>query len=164
MAFVRIEQLSAAHRDALVAFVDNISPRDRRFVDRTLISQVAVASWTQAVPERRLVAVEDDGSVSGLTTVTRGIGWSAHTADVRVVVASSARGRGVGRALASGAVQLADEMGIDKLSVETMATNEGGQAMFLALGFAEEARLVGQVVDDNGKRQDIVILTHWLPR
>jgi L-amino acid N-acyltransferase YncA len=159
---VRIETVSAKHRDALVDFVAGIVDRDRAFVDRTLLSQVKVASWTQAVPERRLVAVEDDGSVSGLVTVSRGVGWSSHTADIRVVVRSAQRGSGIGRALAVAGIDLAKEMGLEKLSVETMAANAGGRATFVALGFTEEALLPGQVRDDHGELQDIVILSRWL--
>ncbi len=159
---MRIEALTTQHRDALAVFVAGISARDRVFVDRTLISQVKVASWTQAVPERRLVAVEDDGSVSGLLTVSRGIGWSSHTADVRLVVHSDHRGKGVGGALAAAGVELANSMGVRKLSVETIAANAGGQATFVALGFEVEAQLRGQVIDDAGHLHDMVILSRWL--
>jgi ribosomal protein S18 acetylase RimI-like enzyme len=161
---VRIEPLSAHHRDAIAAFVASISERDRSFVDRTLISQVKVASWTQAVPERRLVAVDDDGSVVGLVTVSPGVGWSSHTADIRVLVSSAARGKGVGRALAAAGVELARSIGLEKLTVETMAPNAGGQATFLGLGFTVEATLPGQVRDDDGALQDIVLLSCWLGR
>jgi ribosomal protein S18 acetylase RimI-like enzyme len=159
---VRIEPVTARHREALAAFAAGISDRDRRFADRSLLSQVAVASWTQAVPERRLVAVEDDGKVSGLATVSRGHGWSEHTAVLRVIVATGQRGRGVGRALADAAVGLARDLGISKVTVETMATNEGGQAMFRALGFDAEAVLRGPVIAADGARQDVVLLSRGL--
>jgi L-amino acid N-acyltransferase YncA len=159
---MRIEPLTAQHRDALVELVARISERDRSFVDRTLISQVKVVSWTQAVPERLLVAVDDDGSVSGLVTVSPGVGWSAHTAEARLLVGTASRGKGVGKALAQAGIELAESMGIEKLWVETMAANAGGQAIFVALGFAEEATLRGQVRDDEGTLQDIVVLTRWL--
>ena len=159
---MRVEPVAAHHRPALVDFVAAITERDRAFVDRTLISQVKVASWTQAVPERRLVAVEDDGSVSGLVTVSPGVGWSSHTAEIRLIVRSDRRQGGVGRALAAAGIELARSMGIEKLTVETMAANAGGQATFAAHGFAVEARLPGHVRDDAGTLQDIVLLSRWL--
>ncbi|HUC33357.1 MAG TPA: GNAT family N-acetyltransferase [Ilumatobacteraceae bacterium] len=159
---MRIEPLTAQHREALVEFVAQIAERDRLFVDRTLISQVKIASWTKAVPERRLVAVDDDGSVGGLVTVSPGVGWSAHTAEVRLLVGTAQRGKGVGKALAHGGIELAQSMGIEKLWIETMAANAGGQAIFLAFGFTEEATLRGQVRDEDGNLQDIVVLTRWL--
>ena len=52
--------------------------------------------------------------------------------------------------------------GVAKVTVETMAPNEGGQAMFVALGFDVEAVLRGQVLDRDGNRQDVVILSRWI--
>ena len=43
-----------------------------------------------------------------------------------------------------------------------MATNVRTQAMFTVLGFDEEARLRGQVLDGEGELQDIVVLARWL--
>ncbi len=162
LAGVVIEPLAARHRKGLDEFVAAIAVRDRSFADRTLISQVAVASWTQAVPERRLVAVEDNGSIAGVATLVPGVGWSTHVAEIRVVVRGDRRGAGVGRALAVATIDMASTMGLRKLTVETIAANAGGQAIFQALGFAEEARLPGQVCDDAGSLQDVVVLSRWL--
>src|SRR5829696_2345841 len=122
---VRVEPVAAHHRPALVDFVAAITERARAFVDRQLISQVKVATWTQAVPERRLVAEGDDGSVSGLVTVSPGVGWSSHTAEIGLIVRSDRRQSGVGRALAAAGIELARSIGIEKLTVETMAANAG---------------------------------------
>ena len=160
---MQILPVTASHRQALVDFVARIPPEDRGFFDRSLLSQVAVAGWTQAVPERRLVAVED-GVVHGLVTVAPGSGWTSHLGELRLVVAPQSRGRGVGRALAEQAIELASGIGLRKLTVEVMATNERTQAMFTVLAFDEEARLRGQVQDGEGELQDIVVLARWLDR
>lgn len=159
---MKIEPVSARHREALEDFVASIGERDRAFIDRTLLSQVKVAGWTQAVPEKRLVAVGDDGSIGGMVTVSPGVGWSGHTADIRVIVRPDCRGQGVGRALAEAGIGLAKQLGIEKMTVETMAANAGGQAIFTSLGFAVEATMPGQVRDDAGQLQDIVVLSRWL--
>ena len=158
---MQIEPVTANHRGALVDFVSRIPPEDRGFFDRSLLSQVAVASWTQAVPERRLVAVED-GVVHGLVTVAPGSGWTSHLGELRLVVAPASRGRGVGRSLAEQAIELAGHMHLRKVTVDVMSTNLRSQAMFTALAFDEEARLRGQVVDGAGELQDIVVLARWL--
>ena len=154
---VRVEQ-----RQALAEFASRVPERDRSLVDSPLLSQVAVAGWTQAVPERRLAALADDGSVMGLVTVVRGVGWSSHVADMRVIVDPAHRGAGVGRRLADQGVQLARSLGMTKVVTEVMALNTGALAMLGALGFAEEARLRGQVRDGDGQTQDLVILSRWL--
>ena len=135
---------------------------DRSFIDRNLLSQVAVAGWTQAVPERRLIAVDDDGTVAGIVTVVPGVGWTSHVGDIRLVVLPDYRGQGIGRRLAAGGQELAESLGMTKLMIEITATNTGGLAMFAAFGFAEEARLRGHVRDSTGTSQDLVLLSRWL--
>ena len=63
------------HRAQAEAFAGRIPADERGFLDRTLLTQVSVASWTQATPARRLGAFVDDELV-GLITVEPGTGWS----------------------------------------------------------------------------------------
>ena len=116
-----------------------------------MLSQVAVAGWTQAVPERRLAAVADDGTVAGLVTVVRGVGWSSHVADIRVIVDPGFRGQGVGRTLADEGLQLAWSLGMTKVTVDVPAASSGALAMLGALGFVEEARLAVRCVTGRGR-------------
>lgn len=153
--------MRAEQRQALVEFASRVPDRDRALSDHTLLSQVAVAGWTQAVPERRLAAVADDGTVAGLVTVARGVGWSSHVADMRVIVDPGFRGQGVGRTLADEGLHLAWSLGMTKVTIDVPAASTGALAMLDALGFVEEARLRGQVRDGTGTLQDLVVLSRW---
>jgi ribosomal protein S18 acetylase RimI-like enzyme len=159
---MEIRPVDSGDRAALVEFANRVPEGDKSFGDRNLLSQIAVASWTQAVPERRLIAVDDDGTVAGIVTVVPGVGWTKHVGDLRVVVLPEYRGQGIGRRLALGGQELAASMGLTKLMIEIMATNTTGLAMFRAFGFAEEACLGGHVLDDRNERQDLLLLTRWL--
>ncbi len=128
----------------------------------TSLSQVAVASWTQAVPERRLIAVDDDGTVAAIVTVVPGVGWSSHVGDIRLIVLPEFRGQGIGRRLAAGGQELAESLGMSKLMIEISAANVGRLAIFTAYGFAEEARLRRHVRDAAGDYQDLLLLSRWL--
>ena len=77
--------LTADLREAVAAFVGRIPERDRGFLDRFLLYDVAVAGWTQATPARRIVAV-DGTDVVGVVTVEPQRGWMSHVGDFRVVV------------------------------------------------------------------------------
>ena len=159
---MEIRPVDVHDRQALFEFASRVPEGDRAFGDRNLISQVAVASWTQAVPERRLIAVDDDGTVAGIVTVVPGVGWTSHVADFRVVVLPEFRGQGIGRRLAAGGQELAESLGMSKLMIEISAANTGGLAMFTAFGFAEEARLGRHVRDGAGGYQDLLLLSRWL--
>ena len=158
---MEIRPLTADDRRALDVFASRIPEADLVFADPTLLSPIAVASWTRAVPAKRLVAF-DEPDVVALLTVQPEVGWSDHVGDVRLIVLPDHRGRGIGRTLAQRGLELAESLGLAKLMVRLMDGNAGGIAMFRALGFEEEARLAGHVRDRAGGARDLVILSRWL--
>ena len=97
-----------------------------------------------------------------MLTVIPGVGWTSHVGHVRLVVAPGYRGRGIGRTLAERGVHLAESLGMSKLTIEITASNTGARTMFVALGFAEEAHLRGQVRDQDGRSHDLVLLSRWV--
>ena len=121
------------------AFAARIPERDRGFLDRFLLYDVAVAGWTQPTPARRIAALEG-ADVVGLVTVEPQRGWMDHVGDFRVVVQPDARRTGVGAALIDHGVELARSLGVSKLSVEVMASNEGGLGLFERHGFDARGR------------------------
>jgi RimJ/RimL family protein N-acetyltransferase len=154
--------LTADLRDAVAAFASRIPERDRGFLDRFLLYDVAVASWTQATPAKRIVAL-NGGDVVGLVTVEPQRGWMAHVGDFRVVVQPSARGTGLGAELIERGTELAKSLGLGKLSVEVMSSNDGALALFERHGFEREAVLRRHVRDGDGALQDLVVLALDLP-
>jgi RimJ/RimL family protein N-acetyltransferase len=158
---IDIRPLTAEHRQAVQAFVERIPRRDRSFLDRTLLTQVAVNSWTQAVPARRSVVVDGDDVVA-LVTVVPGAGWVRHVGDLRVIVQPDKRGQGLGEALVREGLSLASALGLEKLTAEIMSTNSGAESMFAAVGFTREAVLRDHVEDGDGEYQDLVLLSLWL--
>jgi ribosomal protein S18 acetylase RimI-like enzyme len=155
---VEYRRIRSDDRAALQAFADRIPAGDRSFFDRVLLHQVAVAGWTMAVPARRSVAV-DGADIVGIVTVVPGAGWTRHVGELRAIVQPDRRGEGVGQALVRIGLDLARELELEKVTVEVMASNSGAIAMFEALGFRQEARLVGQVRDGANELQDLLILS-----
>lgn len=154
--------LTAELRDAATAFARRIPERDKGFVDRFLLHDIAVAGWTQATPARRIAAV-DNGDIVGLATVEPQRGWMDHVGEFRVVVQPDARGSGVGRGLIERGVELARSLGLTKLSVMIMSSNRSGIELFERHGFEREAVLRRHVRDGEGSLQDLLVLTLELP-
>jgi ribosomal protein S18 acetylase RimI-like enzyme len=143
---------------ALVRFFERIPESDRTFLKEDVGDPAVLGAW--AVPGAARAIAVDSGEVVGSVAVVPLHGWSSHVGEVRVIVDPAARGRGIGRALARGAILSSLELGLTKLVVEVMADQEVTIAMFRALGFDPEALLEDQVRDSCGELHDLMILSH----
>ena len=77
-----------------------------------MLDRATVEGWLTGDRGRRGLAFDDDGRVVGYVAVVRLSGWSDHVGEVRLVVDPSARGQGLGRALARWALLQALEAGL----------------------------------------------------
>jgi RimJ/RimL family protein N-acetyltransferase len=106
-----------------------------------------------AIVDRQLVASAD---------VERGrLTKNAHTASFGVALRRSVRGLGLGKAMLEDMIRWAKEEGVRKVTLGVFATNESALALYRGLGFAEEARLRGQVIL-KGQPVDEVLMALWL--
>ncbi|MGI5816606.1 MAG: GNAT family N-acetyltransferase [Armatimonadota bacterium] len=89
-----------------------------------------------AEPEGVLVAEDDDGAILGyITTVTdeeSGIGRIPNLA-----VAPDTQGQGIGTTLINAALDRFEELGMDLIKIETLATNEVGRKFYPRFGFED---------------------------
>jgi len=89
-----------------------------------------------AEPEGVLVAEDDGGEVVGYITTTTdersGIGRVPNLA-----VAPDTQGQGIGKALINAALDRFEELGMDLIKIETLATNEVGRALYPRFGFED---------------------------
>ena len=107
-----------------------------------------------------VLAVEGD-SLLGWATIHRNrLRWTAHVAELRVMVAEGARGLGLGRILTQEAFANAVGLGIEKMVAQMTMDQKGAIAVFEGLGFRPEALLRDQVKDRAGKKHDLLVLSH----
>jgi len=156
-----VKPLTADHRRAAEAFAAKIPHGDRAFIDRSLLSQVSVAGWTQRSTARRFGAFVGDDMVAILTVNPRQ-GWMSKVVELRLVVLPDARGQGVATALADKAVAVGVEMELNKLSVEVLEKLDRVVDMFVGLGFELEAVLRDHVIDGDGTPGNLCVLSRFL--
>ncbi len=161
MSEFELRPLTADHRRAAEKFAARIPPGERAFIDRSLLSQVSVASWTQRTGARRTGAFIGDEMVA-ILTVNPQPGWMSTVGELRLVVLPEARGKGVATALADRALVVAQEMELAKLYVELLESLTRIIAMFTAIGFVREATLRNHVVDGDGHPGNLCILSRFL--
>jgi ribosomal protein S18 acetylase RimI-like enzyme len=159
---VAVVELGPERCDALLRFFAALPEGDLTFIREEVTDPDTVRSWTSGPGSGgRWVAV-DDGSdeVTGYVAVRPLPGWSDHVGEVRLVVAPSSRGSGLGRALARHALVQAVGSGLSKLVVEVVAEQGAALALFTELGFTGEALLTDQIRDRNGELRDLMVLAH----
>jgi len=152
--------LGPEHCDALVRFFAALPDGDLTFIKEEVTDPETVRSWTdEGSAGGRWVAVEDR-EVTGYVAVRPLSGWSDHVGEVRLVVAPSSRGSGLGRELARRALVEAVGAGLSKLVVEVVAEQGAALALFTELGFTGEALLTDHIRDRSGRLRDLMVLAH----
>lgn len=112
---------------------------------------ISDGGWRTVADERRylrairryrdaavFVAEADDAIVGRLSLGRDPHPASRHVADLGLMVAASARRRGIGRALLERAVTWAGEVGVRKLELHVFPHNEAAIALYEGFGFRRE--------------------------
>jgi ribosomal protein S18 acetylase RimI-like enzyme len=154
-----IRRLGGGDEPALAAFLAELPSGDRTFIKEDVTDPSVPRAWVGDPATYRAIAVAD-GAVVGLVAVSRGVGWSSHVGEVRLVVHPAHRRQGIGSQLAREAVLEAIRMGLRKLVVEVVAEQEAAVAMFQGLGFEAEALLRDHIRDRTGEFRDVLLLAH----
>lgn len=138
MGETTIREATAADWPAIWPFFAEIVRAGETYAyDTDLDTDAARALWMEAPPGRTVVAVDADGAVLGSAKMgpNRG-GNGAHVATASFMVAPTARGRGVGRALGEHALAWAADAGFRAMQFNAVVeTNTAAVALWTSLGF-----------------------------
>ena len=151
----------------MLAFAQQLSPHDLLFLRRDISQPKVVAAWMEATQRGRHHHAAGDarGEVVGCATIVRdALSWSRHVGEMRVIVEAAMRGKGLGQKLTQECFAVALEMGLEKMTAQMTVDQRGAIAVFEGLGFRAEALLHDHVKDRDGKKHDIVILSHDVAR
>ena len=106
-------------------------------------------NWTL---DGSLVAIADGGIVGQIRVHPSWMGFG----EIGMMVAAHWRGRGVGTALVSAAIDWARERGLHKLSLSVFPHNSAAIALYRKSGFIAEGHLRQHVRRGNGELWDLV--------
>ena len=160
---VALRYMSPADRGAVLEFARGLPAHDLLFLRRDITRPESIDLWVRGIERDRIITLlaERDGSVLGYATIDRGdLDWSRHVAELRVLVSPAMRGKGLGRVLTREAFAIGLELGIEKMVAQMTVDQKGAVAVFEAMGFRPEALLRDHVKDRDGKKHDLLILSH----
>lgn len=148
---------------AVLSFAQALSDHDMLFLPRDIAQPKVLAAWVREIGRGTITTVlaMDGAGVVGTAAIVRDPhAWSPHVGELRVVTASHTRGQGLGRAMIETCFALMLQQGMEKIVAQMTLDQTGAIAVFESLGFRSEALLREHVQDRQGKRHDIVILSH----
>jgi L-amino acid N-acyltransferase YncA len=159
---VVLRPLAAEDRERMVAFARALPENDLLFLERDITQPTEVDRWIKGVLAGNLVTLTgwEGNAVIGYVTIDRGnVPWTRHVAELRVVVAESARGLGIGRLLLEMAFELVLSEGATKVIARMTPDQTGARNLFQRLGFSEEAVLRDHALDMHGHPHDLLVLS-----
>lgn len=164
---ITLRLMSPADREAVLAFARQLPSHDLMFLRRDITRDEGIDAWVAEINEGEATTIlaVDGETVLGYATVHRSlIPWSMHVAELRVLIAASMRGHGLGRILTQEAFNLALARGLEKMMAQMTLDQKGAISTFESLGFRPEALLRDHVKDREGNRHDLLVLSHDVQR
>lgn len=152
-------------KERLMRFFSEIPERDRMFLAEDVTNEKVIERWiknadfSQVLP---LMAVVGDGIIADTTLHRQKGGWMSHIGRVRVVVHPNYRGKGATPLLINELIEIAIDIGLDKLDAEFMPEQQAAMRAFEKLGFVKIAELPNHVLDRHGASHDLLIMSYDL--
>lgn len=149
--------------DRAVAFARELPAKDLMFLTIDITDPEAMAEYLEAAAKGQAITVlaELDSKFVGYGSLSISQpAWTHHLGEIRLLVSSEMRGKGLGRVLASEILHLAHEKGLRKLIARMAVEQKGAAQVFERLGFRTEALLTDFVMDRNGLTHDLIVMTY----
>ena len=135
--------------------------RERMFIKHRVTEPEVISEWCRDIDLGRnfpLLAISD-GKIIGDATLHQQLGgWKRHIGRVSVLVHPQYRGRGLAKALVNEIVEIATNLGLDKVEAEFIGGQETAIKMFALLGFSKLLQLDDYVKDMQAISHDYVLM------
>lgn len=162
-AEVTLRLMTAADRDAMIAFGRSLPESDLLFLAVDITSENAVDDWIRRIENGHLqtILVEMNGKLVGHGSLLHEEQvWTRHLGGMILLLAPEVRGRGLGNILAGELFARAGELKLRKVMARMAAEQRGAIQVFEKLGFKPEALLADCVIDRNDRTHDLIIMSY----
>jgi GNAT superfamily N-acetyltransferase len=157
----KIRPLKAGDVTSFHEFFMEVPDRERMFIKHRVNEREVIQEWCEKIDYGRVLPLLAfyKNQVIGAATLHQQLGgWKRHIGRVSVLVHAKYRGRGLARAMVNQIVDLARNIGLDKVEAEFIGGQEAAIKMFALLGFSSLVHLHDYVKDMQAISHDYVLM------
>ena len=139
----------------------SIPEPERMFIKHRVAEIETIRDWCRNIDYGRNLPLVGlvGGKIAGDATLHQQLGgWKRHVGRVSVLVHPEFRGRGLARALISEIVEIARQVGLEKVEAEFIGEQAAAIKMFALLGFSQLLRLENHVKDMQAISHDYILM------
>jgi GNAT superfamily N-acetyltransferase len=163
---VLIRPLEGSDETALLDFFRGIPEEERYWLREDVCHPAVIHQWITGLNYDRvlpLIAERDGVIIADGTLHRRGFGARHHLGELRLVVAPAYRSRGLGYAILAELMEIAQELGLDRLEAEIVTGAQTAAVEAIEqMGFEQAARLSNHLLGHDGARHDLVLYVYDL--
>jgi len=160
---ILIRPLSKQDGPALLKFFAAVPEDDRLFLKEDITKKEVIDRWVGDLDFDKvfpMIAEKDSAILGDATLHFNRYRWQLHMAEIRCVVARKYQQKGLGTALMKELVSVAFARGVSKIRANMMDTQKSAQRAFQRLGFAKEAELKDFLIDEDGKKHNLILMVN----
>lgn len=142
-------------------FFLGVPAAERMFIKHRVTEPEVIREWCGDIDLGRnlpLLALLDGKILASATLHQQLGGWKRHIGRVSVLVHPEYRGRGLARTLIAEIIEIARNIGLEKVEAEFIGEQETAIKMFALLGFSNLLRLEDYVKDMQAISHDYVLM------
>ncbi len=163
MATLRL--MTGSDRDVVLKFARSLPEDDLLYLRVDITDPKVVDEWVSNLENHRTVTVLAEGAkgegIQGYGSLHYNeANWTRHLGEIRIQAGTTARGKGLGRQLAAAVFEIAQKLGLQKITARMTPDQQSARATFERLGFQMEALLADFVIDRNGRTRDMLVMSH----
>ena len=156
-----IRPLSATDEKAFHEFFCTVPETERLLFKHRVTEPQVIRDWCQRIDYGKilpLLAIADDKIVADASLHQQLGGWKRHIGRISVVVHPNYRGRGLARTLVQELIDIARDVGLEKLEAEFLGDQRAARLVFAELGFSDLLVLPEYVKDMQAIAHDYVLM------
>ncbi len=149
-------------RDRLFALAQTLPENDLLFMRRDITQMDAIDEWMQDIARGHAITIlveANDEIVAYGTLYYNQIFWHRHIGELRFLVSSAYRNRGLGTRISRELLLCARDLNLEKAITYMAVDDRGARRLLEDMGFSAEAMLTDWVKTRDEKTHDLLIMS-----